>query len=92
MGYSNKGVPVNIHRPGTGDVVEAVRHIRTLHKEIRMVQMMESDELFTYVTWASLCLGIAWLDWRWWAISLRKKRHKEKNGEVEWIGLECFSY
>lgn len=52
-------VPVNIHRPGTGDVVEAVRHIRTLHKEIRMVQMMESDELFTYVTWASLCLGIA---------------------------------
>lgn len=55
-------VPVNIHRPGTGDVVEAVRHIRTLHKEIRMVQMMESDELFTYVTWASLCLGIAWLE------------------------------
>ncbi|CAL1144483.1 unnamed protein product [Cladocopium goreaui] len=33
---------------GTGDVVEAVRHIRTLHKEIRMVQMMDDDELFTY--------------------------------------------
>ncbi|CAE7345424.1 pdx1 [Symbiodinium sp. CCMP2592] len=33
---------------GTGDVVEAVRHIRTLHKEMRMVQMMDDDELFTY--------------------------------------------
>ncbi|CAE7731117.1 pdx1 [Symbiodinium necroappetens] len=33
---------------GTGDVVEAVRHIRTLHKEMRMVQMMDEDELFTY--------------------------------------------
>ena len=32
---------------GTGDVVEAVRHIRTLHKEIRMVQTMDDDELFT---------------------------------------------
>merc|ERR1711990_1158079 len=30
---------------GTGNVVEAVRHIRTLHKEIRMVQMMNDDEL-----------------------------------------------
>merc|ERR1712137_1002158 len=33
---------------GTGDVVEAVRHIRTLHKEIKMVQMMDEDELFTF--------------------------------------------
>lgn len=33
---------------GTGDVVEAVRHIRTLHKEIRMVQTMDEDELFMY--------------------------------------------
>lgn len=33
---------------GTGDVVEAVRHIRTLHKEIRMVQTMDDDELFVY--------------------------------------------
>ncbi|CAE8612735.1 unnamed protein product [Polarella glacialis] len=32
---------------GTGDIVEAVRHIRTLHKEIRMVQTMDDDELFT---------------------------------------------
>merc|ERR1711920_810307 len=32
---------------GTGDVVEAVRHIRTLHKEIRMLQTMEEDEIFT---------------------------------------------
>jgi len=32
---------------GTGDVVEAVRHIRTLHKEIRMLQTMEEDEVFT---------------------------------------------
>merc|ERR1719246_206230 len=33
---------------GTGDIVEAVRHIRTLHKEIRMVQNMDDDEVFTF--------------------------------------------
>lgn len=33
---------------GTGNIVEAVRHIRTLHKEIRMVQTMDDDELFVY--------------------------------------------
>merc|ERR1711972_1243442 len=33
---------------GTGDIVEAVRHVRTLHKEIRQVQMMDDDELFTH--------------------------------------------
>eukprot|EP00933_Yihiella_yeosuensis_P035201 TRINITY_DN2868_c0_g1_i1.p1 TRINITY_DN2868_c0_g1~~TRINITY_DN2868_c0_g1_i1.p1 ORF type:complete len:327 (-),score=98.71 TRINITY_DN2868_c0_g1_i1:482-1462(-) len=32
---------------GTGDVVQAVRHIRTLHKQIRIVQTMDDDELFT---------------------------------------------
>jgi pyridoxal 5'-phosphate synthase pdxS subunit len=32
---------------GTGDVVEAVRHIRTLHKEIRQLQQMDDDEVFT---------------------------------------------
>eukprot|EP00440_Ansanella_granifera_P017284 gb/GFBE01018772.1/.p1 GENE.gb/GFBE01018772.1/~~gb/GFBE01018772.1/.p1 ORF type:complete len:329 (+),score=114.12 gb/GFBE01018772.1/:1-987(+) len=32
---------------GTGNVVEAVRHIRTLHKEIRMIKTMDDDELFT---------------------------------------------
>lgn len=32
---------------GTGNVVEAVRHIRTLHREIRQVQTMDDDELFT---------------------------------------------
>merc|ERR1712014_345167 len=32
---------------GTGNVVEAVRHIRTLHKEIRQVQAMDDDEIFT---------------------------------------------
>jgi len=33
---------------GTGNIVEAVRHVRTLHKEIKMVKTMEDDELFTY--------------------------------------------
>jgi pyridoxal 5'-phosphate synthase pdxS subunit len=33
---------------GTGDVVEAVRHIRTLHKEIRMLQTMDDDEVFVF--------------------------------------------
>merc|ERR1719487_1981005 len=33
---------------GTGDIVEAVRHVRTLHKEIKVLQTMDDDELFTY--------------------------------------------
>ena len=33
---------------GTGDVVEAVRHARTMHRAIRQVQNMDPDELFTY--------------------------------------------
>merc|ERR1711976_1122729 len=32
---------------GTGNVVDAVRHIRTLHKEIRQLKMMDDDEVFT---------------------------------------------
>jgi len=32
---------------GTGNVVEAVRHIRTLHKEIRNLQTLDDDEVFT---------------------------------------------
>merc|ERR1719188_2532394 len=32
---------------GTGNVVEAVRHIRTLHREIRSLQQMDDDEVFT---------------------------------------------
>lgn len=33
---------------GTGDIVEAVRHVRTLHREIKMVKNMDDDELFTF--------------------------------------------
>jgi len=33
---------------GTGNIVEACRHIRTLHKELRMLQTMDDDEVFTY--------------------------------------------
>merc|ERR1719198_1446530 len=33
---------------GTGDVVEAVRHARTLLKEIRMLKTMDEDEIFTF--------------------------------------------
>jgi pyridoxal 5'-phosphate synthase pdxS subunit len=32
---------------GTGNVVEAMRHMRTLHKEIKMLKNMDEDELFT---------------------------------------------
>jgi pyridoxal 5'-phosphate synthase pdxS subunit len=32
---------------GTGDIVEAVRHIRTVMDEIRRLQNMDADELFT---------------------------------------------
>lgn len=33
---------------GTGDVVEAVRHARSVHSEIRRLTSMDEDELFTY--------------------------------------------
>lgn len=33
---------------GTGDVVEAVRHARSVNGEIRRITSMDSDELFTY--------------------------------------------
>jgi pyridoxal 5'-phosphate synthase pdxS subunit len=33
---------------GTGDVVEAVRHARAVHGEIRRLTSMDEDELFTY--------------------------------------------
>lgn len=33
---------------GTGDVVEAVRHARTVFGEIRRIQNLDADELFTY--------------------------------------------
>merc|ERR1719353_2773112 len=32
---------------GTGNVVEAVRHARAVHKEIKMLKNMDDDELFT---------------------------------------------
>jgi pyridoxal 5'-phosphate synthase pdxS subunit len=32
--------------PGTGDVIQAVRHIRAMQSEIRKVQSMSEDELF----------------------------------------------
>merc|ERR1712060_285056 len=41
MGIRTKG------EAGTGNGVEAVRHIRTLHKEIRRLQTMDDDEIFT---------------------------------------------
>ncbi|CAD7938646.1 unnamed protein product [Amoebophrya sp. A120] len=33
---------------GTGDVVEAVRHIRTLHREIRQLQALNDDEVYHF--------------------------------------------
>merc|ERR1712232_597282 len=33
---------------GTGNVVEAVRHVRTLHREIKQLQVMDDDGVFTF--------------------------------------------
>lgn len=33
---------------GTGNVVEAVRHARTVYSDVRRLQSMDDDELFTY--------------------------------------------
>merc|ERR1712146_596985 len=33
---------------GTGNIVEAVRHARTVQREIKRVQSMDEDELFVY--------------------------------------------
>lgn len=32
--------------PGTGDVVQAVRHMRTMNAEIRRIQNLREEELF----------------------------------------------
>jgi pyridoxal 5'-phosphate synthase pdxS subunit len=32
--------------PGTGDVIQAVRHLRAMNEEIRRIQSMQEDELF----------------------------------------------
>ena len=32
--------------PGTGDIIQAVRHMRLIHKQIRQLQNMRTDELF----------------------------------------------
>ena len=32
--------------PGTGDIVQAVRHMRMMNSEIRRIQNMDEDELF----------------------------------------------
>ena len=32
--------------PGTGDVIQAVRHMRTMNKQIRRIQNLRADELF----------------------------------------------
>src|SRR5699024_11481246 len=34
--------------PGTGKIVEAVRHLRQVQSEIRMLTSMSSDEVMTY--------------------------------------------
>lgn len=31
---------------GTGDVIQAVRHMRTIQSEMRKIQSMREDELF----------------------------------------------
>ena len=33
--------------PGTGDIIQAVRHIRTMNSEIRKITSMRKDELYT---------------------------------------------
>merc|ERR1719198_2394987 len=43
---------------GTGNIVEAMRHIRTLHKEIRHLQTMDDDELFTLAKEMGCPLGL----------------------------------
>ena len=49
--------------PGTGDVVQAVRHMRMMNAEIRRVQNLRSDELFEAAKTGALeeawCIGTA---------------------------------
>ena len=40
---------------GTGDVVEAVRHVRAVQGEIRRLTTMDDDELFVYAKEVRLC-------------------------------------
>ena len=40
---------------GTGDVVEAVRHVRAVQGEIRRLTPMDDDELYVYAKEVRLC-------------------------------------
>ena len=42
---------------GTGNVVEAVRHARTVNKEIRMVGVMDDTEMYSYAKVRAPSLG-----------------------------------
>lgn len=33
---------------GTGDIIQAVRHARTVHSEIRKISSMDPDELYSF--------------------------------------------
>jgi pyridoxal 5'-phosphate synthase pdxS subunit len=43
---------------GTGDVVEAVRHMRTIQSEIRQVQSAREDELYVLAKNHQACIGL----------------------------------
>lgn len=43
---------------GTGDVVEAVRHMRTIQSEIRQVQNAREDELYVLAKNHQACIGL----------------------------------
>ena len=41
--------------PGTGDVVQAVRHMRKMNQEIARLTSMREDELFIFLIWRTAC-------------------------------------
>ena len=48
LGRIGKHAKCRARAAGTGNVVEAVRHARTLMREIKKLKTMDEDELYTY--------------------------------------------
>nr|CAA50602.1 unnamed protein product [Stellaria longipes] len=47
-GYAGHDTGPRVRKPSTGNVVEAVRHIRSVMGEIRLLRNMDDDEVFAY--------------------------------------------
>ncbi len=48
---------------GTGNIVEAVRHARSVQRELRRVAAMDEDELFVFAKEMRVGACVGWEGW-----------------------------